>query len=411
MWTAGFICGDSEADRVKVFAALAAFVVFTTLVCAQESRVFSVPPGAPGKARGRIATGDGTLKPALGKLVADAERALKQKPLSVTEKPRTWPGVDKKDYFSTAPYFWPNPDTKDGLPYVRKDGFRNPESGNENSDSPRMGRIMSAAETLAFAYYFTTNEAYAQHAAKLLRVWFLDAGTRMNPNLDHAQAIPGVNTGRGIGMIESRSLTSACDAIALLRASTAWSKSDDEGFTKWMRAYLDWCQTSKNGRDEAAAKNNHGVYYDLQVTHFALFVGETNLARRILEQAKTNRIAAQIESDGKQPLELAREDSFGYSRFNLQAMFDLAVLGEHAGVDLWRYQAPGGASIRNAFDFLVAYAEEPSKPWPYERSKKQSRLLGWLPRRAFVVYRDERYRKLIPQDSGSSRDALFWPVK
>jgi hypothetical protein len=382
-------------------------MIAATLATAQETTVFSVPPGALAKAKANLSS----LRPAFRKLTNDAERALEQKPLSVMDKPKTWPGADKHDYFSTAPYFWPNPDTTNGLPYVRHDGKRNPESHNENSDSSRMGKVMNAAQTLALAYYFTGNETYAEHAAKLLRVWFLDPATRMNPNLDHAQAIPGVNNGRGIGMIESRSLTDACDAVALLRASKSWSKAGDEGFTKWMRAFLDWTQTSKNGRDEAAAKNNHGIYYDVQVTSFALFLGETNLARRIVEEAKTKRIASQIEPDGRQPLELAREDSFGYSAFNVRAMFDLALLGEFAGVDLWHYEAPNGASIRKALDFLVPFAEDPKKPWPYERSKKQNRSLGWIPRRAYVAYHDERYRKLMEKNDESSRDALFWPVK
>lgn len=374
---------------------------------AQDAKVFSVPAGSLAKAKASL----GSFRAAFHKLTNDAERALSQRPLSVMDKPKTWPGVDKHDYFSTAPYFWPNPATTNGLPYVRHDGRRNPESHDENSDSSRMGKIMNTAQTLAFAYYFTGREAYAAHATALLRVWFLDPATRMNPNMDHAQAIPGVNDGRGIGMIESRSLTDACDAVALLRASKSWSKADDEGFTKWMRAFLNWTQTSKNGRDEAAAKNNHGSHYDVQVAHFALFVGETNLARGIIEQAKTKRIAAQIEPDGKQPLELAREDSFGYSRFNIQALFDLALLGERVGVDLWRFEAPNGASIRKALDFLVPFVEDPDKPWPYERSKKQARTLGWIPRRAFVVFHDERYRKLIEPGSNSSREALFWPVK
>ncbi len=386
---------------------LIALSLLKMLACGQEAQVFSIPPGAMAKAKANASS----LKPALKKLITEADKALDQKPLSVMDKPKTWPGVDKHDYFSTAPYFWPNPETKDGLPYIRKDGQRNPESHNEHSDSSRMGKIMNAAETLAFAYCFTGKEAYAEHAAKLLHVWFLDASTRMNPNYDHAQAVPGINSGRGIGMIESRSLTDACDAVALLRESKSWSKPDDEGFTQWMRAFLDWSQTSKNGRDEAAAKNNHGMFYDMQVTHFALFLGETNLARRIVEEAKTKRLAAQIEPDGSLPLELAREDSFGYSRFNVQAMFDLALLGEHVGVDLWHYESPKGVSVRKALDFLVPFVEDPAKPWPYERSKKTTRTLGWLPRRAYVVYHDERYRKLMEKNSESSRDALFWPVK
>ncbi len=378
---------------------------------AQSQRVYSAPPGALEKAKARLAAGDNSLQPALDKLLADATKALKQKPASVMEKSRPAPSRDKHDYFSTAPYFWPNPNTTNGLPYIRKDGSRNPEASGAASDSGRMGKTANTSETLALAYYFTGEEKFAEHAARLLRVWFLDSDTRMNPHFNFAQAVPGVNTGRGTGMIESRSLTAACDAATLLRGSKAWSKADDEAFTKWMRGFLEWSRTSRNGRDEAAASNNHGLFYDVQVTHFALFLGETNIAREIVETAKTKRLAAQIEPDGSQPRELAREDSFGYSRFNVQAMFQLALLGEHVGVDLWRYESPKGANIRKALDFLVPYVEDMKTPWPYEHGKKAARTLGWIPRRAFSVYHDTRYLKLLEKDADTQRDALFFPLK
>jgi hypothetical protein len=393
---------------MKAFV-LALLLVPGIVAVAAEPNIFSVPPGALARAKVKVVAKEKSVQPAFDQLLNDADKALKQKPLSVMEKPKTWPGVDKHDYFSTAPYFWPNPETKDGLPYIRKDGQRNPESRNEHSDSSRMGRITGAANTLALAHYFTGKDAYAEHAAKLLRVWFLDPETRMNPNFDHAQAVPGVNTGRGIGMIESLALMPACDAATLLRGSKSWSKTDDEAFTKWMRTFLEWAQTSKNGRDEAAASNNHGTYYDVQVTHFALFVGQTNLARSIVEEAK--RIAAQVEPDGTQPRELSREDSFAYSQFNVRAMFQLALLGEYVGVDLWRYESPKGASIRKALDYLVPFAEDPTKPWPHEHSKKTNRSLSWLPRRACFVYHTERYCKLVEKDSAAQRDALFFPLE
>lgn len=374
-------------------------------------RVFAINPASLVLVKARLGTNDAALKPAFEVLLADAGKELKRKPVSVMDKPKAPASGDKHDYSSIAPYFWPDPAKPDGLPYVRKDGQRNPESGNEHSDSPRLGRTASAVHTLALAYYLSGKEAYAAHAARLLRVWFLDPTTRMNPNFNHAQAIPGVNTGRGIGMIESRSFTSVCDAAGLLAGSTNWSAKDQAGLTQWMREFLHWAQTSKNGRDEQAAKNNHGSFYDEQIAHFALFTGQTNLAREIIEAAKERRIATQIKPDGSQPLELAREDSFGYSRFNLQALFALATLGERVGVDLWRYQSADGASLRGALDFLLPYAEQRDKPWPYEKSKKQDRSLAPLLRQAHAVYGDERYWRLLKNDSNSERrrDALYFP--
>ena len=403
-----------EFCRLAFFAVL--IFVTPSIAPAQSAspppRVFSVSPGVLPKMKARLATNDASLIPAFRKLTNDANRALNFTPLSVLEKPKAGASGDKHDYLSQAPYFWPDAAKPDGLPYLRKDGQRNPESGDEHSDAPRMARMADTAETLALAYFFTRDERFAAHAAKVLRVWFLNPATRMNPNFNQAQAIPGVNTGRGIGLIESRSLMPVCDAVGLLAGSTKWLKADADGMQKWLGEFLHWAQTSANGRDERAAKNNHGSWYDAQLAHYALFTGQTNLARQIIFSATTNRIARQIKIDGTQPLELARADSFSYSRFNLQALFEVATLGEHVGVDLWHFQTPGGASLRKALDFLLPYAEQPDQPWPYEAGKKETRSLDAVLRKAAAVYRDERLTSLLHKNAGArnAREVLLIPL-
>ena len=305
------------------------------------------------KAKARVARDDPAVRAAFAQLLADAEKALAVKPPSVLKKPQTPPSGDRHDYMSQAPYFWPDPAKKDGLPYLRKDGQRNPESHDEHSDAPRMGRVGGSALPLALARYFTGKADYAEHAAKLLRVWYLDPATRMNPNFNFAQAVPGVNTGRGTGMIESRSSIPAMDAVGLLAGSPSWTKANADGMKTWMRAFLEWAQTSDNGKSEAAARNNHGSFYDEQIVSLALFLGRDDLAKQTLEAVKTKRIAVQIQPDGSQPLELDRADSFGYSRFNIEALAHLATLGAHAGVDLWHYETKDGAGLRQAIDFLL----------------------------------------------------------
>lgn len=300
----------------------------------------------------------------LAAIRAEADHALDAGPFSVMTKSRTPPSGDKHDYMSLAPYWWPNPATKNGLPYVRRDGETNPET-RTISDHASVFHLEDAVHALALGYYFTGDKKYSDRATLLLRTWFLDPATRMNPNMNFAQAIPGITPGRGIGLIEMRDLPRILDGITLLQGSSSLTPADREGLRRWFSSYLDWLQNSKNGRDESHAKNNHGSWYDQQLTGIALFLGDRDLARRVVETAETKRIALQILPDGREPLELARTKSFSYSVFNLTALMHLAQEGQHVNVDLWTYRAPLGGSIRAALEFLLAPALG-EKTWTYK---------------------------------------------
>ena len=123
-------------------------------------------------------------------LIEDAERHLDQQPLSVMMKEKTAVSGDKHDYLSLSRYFWPDPTKPDGLPYINRDGVANPER--EKLDRPKVALMVSNITTLSLAWYFSGEEKYAQKAAEQLRVWFLNKDTRMNPNLNYAQIVPGL---------------------------------------------------------------------------------------------------------------------------------------------------------------------------------------------------------------------------
>jgi hypothetical protein len=294
----------------------------------------------------------------------DAERAMHVGPFSVMDKQDVPPSGSKHDYVSLAPYWWPNPDSKNGMPFVRRDGQVNP-ARYKVPDDREFNDTRNAVHALALGFYLTGNEAYARRAVLLVRRWFLNPATRMNPNLKYAQAVPGVNTGRGTGLIDVREMPRLLDAIALLSGSRAMTALEKEGLRKWFTDYLKWLTTSKNGQDEAEAKNNHGSWYDQQLVGIALFLGDKDLTRQTAEAAKTKRIAAQIEKDGSEPLELARTKSFSYSVFNLDALMRLAEEADRVDVDLWNYRAPDGGSIRAALDYLVPFAVK-NQEWTHE---------------------------------------------
>jgi hypothetical protein len=379
-----------------------------------EPKVVSTNPSELAAVKAKVTADAGNLRPALDRLLREADQALKQRPYSVLDKKKSVAGAEPHDYVSFAPYFWPDPDKPDGLPYIRKDGRHNRALVSQG-DREHFGDVKQAVNSLALGYYFTGDAKYAEHAAILLRAWFLDPKTRMNPNLNHAQAIPGGVTGRPTGLIEFRDMPQLVDALGLLETSPAWTEADRKAMRTWLSRYYDWLTTSPIGKGEDKASNNHGTWYDVQVTALALYLGKIGDARRVAEQFGERRIAAQVQPDGSQPRELGRANSWGYSIFNVTAMMCMAELAERAGVDLWKFQTADGRSIQTALDYLISHLDG-KRPWPHLRDKNYpaeptkladalmrgsrgfgpepyQKLLETLPRSAWESHRDRLLHK------------------
>ena len=364
--------------------------------------------------KARLAAGEKRLQPALKKLLREADEMTKVQPQSVTDKAKLPPSGDRHDYMSLAPYWWPDTGKRDGLPWIRRDGEVNPEV--DRFDKLPLRSTDVRVNTLALAWFFSGREEYARQAARLLRVWFLDSATMMNPHLEYAQYIPGRNTGRGAGIIEGRSFFRMADAARLLTGSSAWRPEDQRGLASWLERYHRWLQESEAGREEAAAQNNHGTWYDVQSAFLALYLGDEPAARRILENFPERRIARQIEPDGRQPRELARTRALSYSLMNLEGFFAAGILGERIGLDFWHYETPDGRSIRKALDFLLPYLSGESK-WPYAQITDIEggiEELTALLRLAAEKFGDPRYSQVaasLPRGiKSASRVNLLTPV-
>src|SRR5674476_998534 len=128
-----------------------------------------------------------------------ANKYLGEAPVTVTAagSPRSAGGTH--DFFSEGDYWWPDPNNPEG-PYIQRDGMTNPDNFVEHRRA--MIRLSLIAPALAAAHKLTGKRAYAQHAARHLRAWFVDGATRMSANLQYAQAIKGRYTGRGTGIID-----------------------------------------------------------------------------------------------------------------------------------------------------------------------------------------------------------------
>ena len=314
----------------------------------------------------RLQSGDATLVPAYNQLLKDADKALNYKPVTVMNKTDLPPSGNKHDYMSIAPYWWPNPSSPNGLPYIRKDGVVNPEIKNF-PDKANMPVLCETINLLSLAYYFSNNEKYATHAGKLIRVWFLDTATKMNPHLNYGQAVKGVTTGRAEGLIDTRHFILVIDAIELLQNSSFWTSKDQIGIKKWFAEFLNWMQTSEIGRDEMNAKNNHGVWFDAQSLSFAIFAGNLSLTNEIISRA-AKRLDQQMDANGFFPLEMDRTTSLHYTVFTMNAFVIIAQLAEKSGTDFWSLKTSSGKSFKKCFEVMLPFITG-QKKWEGQQIK------------------------------------------
>lgn len=320
------------------------------------------------------AAGDAKAAAAVAALQELAGEYLDRGPVYVTEKRKLPPSGDRRDYMTLSPYWWPDPAKPDGLPYVRRDGERNPEVY-DYPERENAGLLGEAARTLALCYAVTGEERYAAKCAEWIRGWFLDPERGMNPNMAYAQLIPGRTTVRGTGIIDSRRFCYALSAASLLRGSKAWSDGDEAGLRDWVTAFLRWLEESENGRKEIRSANNHGLWYDAIRLMAVAWLGDRERAREIAEHSLAPRLAGQIAEDGSLPLELERTLSLHYSTFALEAVAFSASLTADTGYSLWSYRSPEGRSLEQVVTWLEPYYREPAA-WPYRQIKPFDRDRG-----------------------------------
>lgn len=374
-------------------------------------RVFLLDGALLTATRRRVFAGDEDLAAADQRLLQDAAAAATAGPFSVVDKGARPPGGDPHDYLSQAPDGWPDPERPDGLPWVRRDGEVNPDR--EAHDPESLAGLASAVSTLAAAYFFSDYEGFAERAGLLLRTWFLDPATRMNPHLRYAQGIPGRCDGRGAGTIEAGPFVALFDAVGLLGASSAWTAHDQRDLVAWFAALLAWLVDSEPGREAAAAPNHVGTWCDAQVLAAALFTGNDEVAGRVAARAHL-RIDAQVDVDGAQPHELRRARALSYCALNLLGLFDLADLAGHCGAHLWGHAGPGGRSLRRAADWLVASAID--GPWVHPQAGPFD-VGRWVPllRRAALRFDapafEARLDRLAGVDVAADRTNLLYPPR
>ncbi len=310
------------------------------------------------------------------RVIERANLALSQTPPSVTDSPVLYENQAAHDYASLAIYWWPDPSAADGKPYIRRDGDINPEV--EDYDYPKLTMMVESVRALALAGYFSGDSTYHKAAGKYLNTWFCDPSTRMNPNLNFAQGIPGRTEGRNYGIIDTYHFIYLLDAVYLLRAESQLPNEIHSCMQSWFSDFNHWLLTSEFGIREANTLNNHGTWYDAQLVAFTTFTGQHELAKRILSDITSNRILRHIDADGRQPREMRRADGTHYLIYNLEAYKNLIRYGRFHGINLFLVEDERSGGLIVAIDFVNQEVSllEPDNPYSLYWLIIRAQMLG-----------------------------------
>ncbi|HKH90223.1 MAG TPA: alginate lyase family protein [Gemmatimonadaceae bacterium] len=294
------------------------------------------------------------------RVIAQADRYLNEKPVTVTAVRAVRSAGGAHDFYSEGDYWWPDP-SDSTKPYIRRDGETNPENFVAHRDAMR--RLSLIVPALVAAYELTHDRRYADHAIAHLKAWFVDDATRMNPNLLYAQAIKGVATGRGIGIIDTIHLVEVAQAALELERLGAFRDPALDATKDWFRQYVAWMTTHPYGLDERDNGNNHSAAWALQVAAFSRLTRDTTQLATMRSFFKETLVPGQMAPDGSFPKELARTKPYGYSLFQLDVMGMLAEALSTPTENMWRYTTPDGRGMSRAVAFMYPYISD-KRSWP-----------------------------------------------
>lgn len=334
-----------------------------------------------GKALYKMKTENTVSSEVLEALRKKADEICEMPTLKVTARKLHADSGNIHDYASIGTYWWPNPETENGLPYIKRDGMTNPDAIDSNSHETLCKNVF----ILALAAYYFEDIKYAKSANEALYDWFLNPETYMSPNAEYAQFIPGVCKGRGIGIIDFRFTYDIFDAVAILESLGMIENERIETLKSWHSDFLDWLITSENGNAEEMEPNNHGTWFDAIILSIAAFTNRPELFKKYATLSYQRRFLGQVKTDGSQPHELARTMALIYSISNIQGLITIVNVAESEGYhDFMKYEDAYGASIlKKAIDFLYPYAMD-IKSFPYQELRPEivperiARILLWL---------------------------------
>ena len=297
------------------------------------------------------------------KIIRKANDFIKQEPVAVTDKTICISG-NKHNYESLATYYWPDPDNPQG-PYIGKDGQTNPEIN--QYDFPRLLRLNEECTCLSKAFYLTDDAKYHKVLCNRLDTWFRQEETRMNPNLNYSQFIPGRHDNKGMpgGVLDAYRFVDVIESVLLADQMKSIGRVRRKTLKKWFDALGAWMIGSPNGHQARIMPNNHAIAYSGTLLEIALFTNN-KLVQQDAIRSFIQNVDKQIDDEGKMPKELSRNNAFTYSIFNLSHITEVCSMIKSSGYQL---PAPTKAKIQKSAQYLSSFIGK-KETFPYRENGK-----------------------------------------
>lgn len=288
----------------------------------------------------------------IAKVIEYADYCLDQPYITVTEKSKSFCLNDKHYYTSIGIYWWPNDTSKDGFPYVNKDGYANPEY--KEYDYIKLKQLSKRLRYLSLAYFFTKKKKFYNYYVGQVKAWFIDDDTKMYPNFEYAQVIPGrnENKGRGAGLSEAVEFNSIIESLRLINSCHRIKKSILKPVIKWFADFAEWMENSEIGKSCASGNDNIAICYDVLLLNMSILSGNTARAKEIVTHFPEVRLQRQIDEKGRFTAELKRTKAYYYSINSLSHILDFSLLSESIGYHVY---ASNNQAVNNSFSFLKGF--------------------------------------------------------
>ncbi len=280
-------------------------------------------------------------------IVRTAEALLRREPDPITRYHSDRSPGGPQVYYSEGRSWWPQEDDP-GAAYLYLDGRYNPDAFRDHADA--LAVFGETVPALTAAYRITGKEKYAEAALTHVRAWFINETTRMEPHLQHAQAIPNRTPGRDTGIYEGLHLAELVRSLPLLE--TYLDHEEKAALRNWFREYAGFLLHHEHGISVRERLDVYGNAWLLQVSVLADYLGDKEM--EAIAGTYYRELLLPALAGASSPLyHNGVNRSFSDNIFlnaDLLAMNAQVLSGGRT--DLWQWKFDGGRSLNTLISYM-----------------------------------------------------------